>query len=79
MSILSCGFFCTDSKSSLGGTLCLVVQVVGLSEVSTTGDEIASDVPSGVVFSSWLGTSTERERERERAQFIYLSHSYTAI
>ena len=37
----------------------------------TPGDEVVSDVPSGVVFSSWLGTSTEREREHT---FIRLSH-----
>ena len=57
---VSHGFFCSDSKPSLGRTLCLVVQVVELSDVSTPG-EVVSEVPSGVVFSSWLGTSTERE------------------
>ena len=55
VSISCCGFSCTDSKPSLGGALCLVVHVAGLSEVSTPG-EVASDAPSGVVFSSWLGT-----------------------
>ena len=53
------------------GGLCLVVQVVRLSEVSTPGDEVASDFPSGVVFLPWLGTSTERE---STCTFIPLLH-----
>ena len=45
---------------------------IGCFEVSTPG-EVVSDVPSEVLFLSWLGTSTERERAH-----IYQAITHTA-